>query len=609
MGTDSDIQDLDHGLFQFSPPTWKHMIGYCVAALLFLVGFITYSTSLNIPDIPQTNEAELYSELQDPYDYDYGPVQAGYEPEEYAQEAAFIIVNLELQRGTIAYDSCEWVENDEGGGSWSYSFYMADAQRLTMVDRQGQQITAAFSYENSLSPEGDFFKPSCNSGWSRTLKGEGHGSNENFVMTAFVLVEEYPLRYQLLSVQEVSSFSQTSTPPEVTQREDRGRFALLGFGIGGLVFMYSVEPSLKHDLRSIRNSNQKKAKDTNSGVGVLGHEGRFFQHMGPNFEVLGAADSPRRSADKDWLFGAPPLPTSYERVFAGDGEGALIREHPSRLGSPQPGTITLYSIGAVIFAGSFIWLSADLRARDGSFFHTMLGWGMTAFVTIINLMWFYTAWKQFKLQRTIKDLPTSPIRSVAVGQAEIVGQVRPSIAGTPEMTVGGRTHQGLVLWQWKSYRYECTTDSDGDTHCSWNHKETKNGGVPFIVHDGTGGILIDPMLWEQRKGEIDRGPVVDEWTRGDWKWNLTCIGVGDPIYLLGDCEPRKNDHLEAWGSDPTLPNALVTMVPSTDTGEGSVLHYGTELDVLSNMRSTFEILIVPMLVFLFGIFMFINYTP
>jgi hypothetical protein len=51
------------------------------------------------------------------------------------------------------------------------------------------------------------------------------------------------------------------------------------------------------------------------------------------------------------------------------------------------------------------------------------------------------------------------------------------------------------------------------------------------------------------------------------------------------------------------------MVPSTDTGEGSVLHYGTELDVLSNLRSTFEILIVPMLVFLFGIFMFINYTP
>ncbi len=609
MGADYEVQDLDHGLFQFSPPTWKHMIGYSIAILFFLIGLITFSTSLSIPDIPRVDEAELYSHLQEPDVYDYGPVQAGYEPQEYNQEAAFIIVNLELQRGIIAYDSCDWVEDDDGGGSWDYDFYMADAKLLTMVDQQGQEITAAFSVEDSLSPEGEFFQPSCSSYWSRTLQGEGPESDENFIMTAFLLVEEDPLRYQLLSVHEVSGFSYTETPPEVTQREDRGRFALLFIGFGGLIFMYSVEPSLKHDLRTIRRSNRKKAKDMDSGVGVLGHEGRFFQHLGPNFEVLGAADLPRRSAETDWLFGAPKLPSSYDRVFAADGDGALIKEHPSRMGSPQPGTITLYSIGAVIFSGSFIWLSADLRARDGSGFHTFLGWGMTLFVTVVNLIWFYTAWKQFRLQRTINDLPTSPIRSVAVGQAEIVGQVRPSIAGTPEMTVGGRTHQGLVLWQWKSYHYECSTDSDGNTSCSWNHKETKNGGVPFIVHDGTGGILIDPMLWEQKKGEIDRGKVVDEWTRGDWKWNLTCIGVGDPIYLLGDCEPRKNDHLEAWGSDPTLPNALVTIVPSTDTGEGSVLHYGTELDVLSNMRSTFEILIVPMLVFLFGIFMFVNYTP
>ncbi len=608
MGAGVEVQDLDHGLFQFSPPTWKHAIGYGIAILLFTVGFFTYSSSLSIPDVPRTDEAQTFTELQESETYDYGPVQDGYDPEEYAQEAAFIIINLELQYGVIAYDSCEYVENDDGGGSWEYSFSMADAQRLKLVDRMGEEITASFS-ESSLSPEGEFFQPSCGSSWERTIQGNGPESDENPIMSVFLMVEEDPFKYRLLSVQEVALFSIADAPPEVTQREDRGRFALLFVGIGGLVFMYSVEPSLKHDLRAIRRSNRTDAKDRSSGVGVLGHEGRQFQHLGPNFQILGPADLPRRSAETDWLFGAPQLPTSYDRVFAGDGDGAFIKEHPSRLGSPQPGTITLYSIGAVIFSGSFIWLSADLRARDGSGFHTLLGWGMTAFVTIVNLLWFYSAWKQFRLQRTINDLPTSPIRSVAVGQAEIVGQVRPSIAGTPEMTVGGRTHQGLVLWQWKSYHYECHTDSDGDTSCSWSHVETKNGGVPFIVHDGTGGILIDPMLWEEKKGKIDRGLVVDEWQRGDWKWNLTCIGIGDPIYLLGDCEPRKNDHLEAWGSDPTLPNALVTIVPSTDTGEGSVLHYGTELDVLSNMRSTFEILIVPMLVFLFGIFMFISYTP
>ena len=45
------------------------------------------------------------------------------------------------------------------------------------------------------------------------------------------------------------------------------------------------------------------------------------------------------------------------------------------------------------------------------------------------------------------------------------------------------------------------------------------------------------------------------------------------------------------------------------TGDASVLHYGTEMDVLAKNRSLFEIFIVPLLIFLFGIFMFINYTP
>ena len=232
---------------------------------------------------------------------------------------------------------------------------------------------------------------------------------------------------------------------------------------------------------------------------------------------------------------------------------------------------------------------------------------MTVFVTVVNLLWFFTAWKQFKLNRLIRDLPTSPIRSVAVGQAELVGQVRPSIAGTPEFSVGGRTHKGFVCWQWKSYKYVCRTDSDGDTHCSWEHRETKSGGVPFMLHDGTGGMLIDPSLWVKKP--VDHGPELDEWTRGDWKWKLNAFGIGDPVYILGDCVPRAQDHLQKWGTHETLAQALLTMVPTTDTGDASVLHYGTEMDVLAKNRSLFEIFIVPLFVFLLGIFMFINYTP
>jgi hypothetical protein len=605
-----DAHGLDHGFFQFPRPTVRHFIGYFIAGAMFLFAFSLYSSSLDIPDVPRVDEAtQLPSLLEDHAVYDYGPLQQGYESGNYASNAAFVIVPLELESGTIAYDNCRYVEDDEGGGSWEYSFDMDYANQLTFVDKDENRIIAAFAYDGSLDPEGEVDQPSCGSSWSRTIEGFGENDPANYLFNVYLLVEEDPERFQVLSVVEISSFYSQTPPQEVTQREDRGRWSLLALGVGGLVFMYSTTPSLKYDLGRIRKENGNLTKDITSSAGVLGSSGRYFQHIGTNYEILSTPHYPVRAAESDWLFGAPPLPTSYATPYAQDGDGGLLREHPKKMGTPKPATMTPYSIGAIIFSGSFIWLSADLRARDGSTWHTILGWGMTVFVTLVNLIWFIFAWRQFKLVRLVNDLPTSPIRSVAVGQAELVGQVRPSIAGTPEMTVGGRSHKGLVLWQWSSYKYECHTDSDGDTHCSWSHIETQGGGVPFMIHDGSGGMIVDPSLWEKSKKKFDLGSILDTWQRGDWKWEVRGLGIGDPVYILGDCVPRTQDHKEQWGTDPVLPNALLTVVPSTDTGDASVLHYGTEIDMIANNRSIFEILIVPMLVFLFGVFMFLNYTP
>ena len=51
-----------------------------------------------------------------------------------------------------------------------------------------------------------------------------------------------------------------------------------------------------------------------------------------------------------------------------------------------------------------------------------------------------------------------------------------------------------------------------------------------MIHDGSGGMLIDPALWIKKP--IDYGPILDSWQRGDWKWNLVGLGVGDPVYIL-----------------------------------------------------------------------------
>jgi len=599
-----------------SRPSFKHAVAYIFAALFFLVSLGLFATSLSIPDVPRTDEADILGTLpSDPSEYNLVPVQAGYDADEYAESAAFVIVPLRLETGIIAEEWCTWVEDDDGGGSWEWGYNMVDAQPLSWIDYNGQRVPAPFSLEGSLSPEGDIFESPCSSEWERTKGGFGLNDSGNPHFLVYMLVETNPMRYQVLSVTEVSGFSSSfNSPPEVTQREDRGRWSLLTMGIGGLIFMYASEPSLMHDLRRMRKANWERAKNLQSAVGVQGSEGRLLQHVGPGGQPLSGDEGtpvtlPSRELNQDWLFGAPALPASYDNVFAPDGDGTLLAEHPASLGSPMPATVTPYSLGALIFALSFIWLSADLRARDGSLEHTVLGWVLTVVVTVVNLVWFVHAWKQFKLVRAIQDLPTSPVRSVAVGQAEIVGQVRPSMAGTPHLNVGGKTIGGLCAWTWTSYEYVCRTDSEGNTSCSWEKRDSDTGGVPFIVHDGSGGIMVDPSMWAKRPKTVDYGPVIESWQRGNWRWDLNVLGVGDPAYVLGDCVPRTHEHMEEWGRDETLANSLVMMVPSTDTGEASVLHYGTELHILSSKRSVFEILIVPCVVFLFGVFMFVNYTP
>ena len=606
-----DVRNLDHGLFQFPRPTFKQKVGYIISGVMALMALSMLLNSLLIPDVPRIDEAQPFSSLpEDESEYTFTPVQSGYNPEEYKREAAFIIVPLTLETGSVATDECYWVEPDEdgNGGGWTYALSMADPEELTMVDSNGHRITAAFSLEGSLRPEGEMNYPDCSSEWTRYVEGYGENNSANYHFSAFMLVEQNPERYQLLSIQEISRLDVTNTPQEVTQREDRGRWALLVLGIGGLLFMVCSEPSLKHDLRMIRKANRERAKDRTPEVGILGANGRELQHVGADGVVHGSAGL-TRDASEDWLFGAPPLPTAYTNFFSPDGDGALIPEHPSNIGFAQPATITPYSLGGLIFAGSFILLAADLRARDGSLEHVSIGWTLTVLVTIVNLVWFYHAWRQFKLIRAVTDLPTSAVRSAAVGQVELVGQVRPSRAGTPEFNVNNRAIKGLAAWQWTSYRYVCTTDSEGNTSCSWEEVESKHGGTPFVVHDGSGGMIVDPSMWTNKKHQPKYGGLVATWQIGDLKWNVWGLGIGDPVYVLGDCVPRSHDHMEEWGRDESLASSLVMMVPSTDTGETSILQYGTELNLIANNRSIFEILVVPCVVFLFSIFMFVSYSP
>ena len=120
-------------------------------------------------------------------------------------------------------------------------------------------------------------------------------------------------------------------------------------------------------------------------------------------------------------------------------------------------------------------------------------------------------------------------------------------------------------------------------------------GVPFIVHDGTAGMLFDPRVWDGggaiqagteevrdtggwmrlwswfsllpfflnrilgawRKKELGGfGSVLRQWNQGNFRWQVTGIGVGDPVYLLGNVVPRTAEDLAANGTHPTAQSAL-----------------------------------------------------
>ena len=115
------------------------------------------------------------------------------------------------------------------------------------------------------------------------------------------------------------------------------------------------------NLRNMQ-ANRSAVKDTSApGVSV---QQPIIPSFGPNFQPLPYSDHPAKPVKDDWL-GRPYQ--RFDNPYVGDEGG--FREHPTVIGI---GAALLTLVGAILFAGSFIWLSAD-SGEDGSDFHTTLG--------------------------------------------------------------------------------------------------------------------------------------------------------------------------------------------------------------------------------------------
>ena len=137
----------------------------------------------------------------------------------------------------------------------------------------------------------------------------------------------------------------------------------------------------------------------------------------------------------------------------------------------------------------------------------------------------------------IIDTPSSRVRSVAAGPAELVGQVRPGPQGTMAFHVGGsrsRLVEGAVAW--KEEEYVCSKDNDGKESCKWVTRRTGNDSVDSMELEAS---RRSRKLWKT----VDMGGKLHFWGSSNWRWTVWALAAGDPVFCLG-IETRTNEERE-----------------------------------------------------------------
>jgi hypothetical protein len=396
--------------------------------------------------------------------------------------------------------------------------------------------------------------------------------------------------------------------------------------LGGALIVGSAPTQLQRRLREIRRNTKPRDYQIRSE-----HSKEIT-----NFWKLEWIHQPS-SDDRGWVYAAPG-PNHWNKTYRyRPDESGVLDEHPTKIGTPKPAEISTYGLismllilNSIPFIILFIsngstleyleWKQLnndDLKATKFKF--TILKYGQIFLPVVISFIWLLVSLiKSRKVSDTL-ETPTSLVRSMAVGSVELVGQVRQWVTKPPTVYVGrdkSRAVQDLISWKWT---YEIlvetkhvVTDKNGreriEKRRQWHQVDRDSGNHPYVLHDGTGGVLIQPNTFEdQNLGQyitkwecphnvhdfdLFREILYASWNNGKilrHKWILHGLTIGDPCYLIGFAEPRDND--EEFVSD--VQNRLLEVTGKDGTTANSRLERGSEIAVLGNSRSNFEYLLIP----------------
>ena len=397
-------------------------------------------------------------------------------------------------------------------------------------------------------------------------------------------------------------------------------YGLLITGVG-LLGLAAVTPgSHEKELHEIRKQAidpaeiEKKAKE--SGLSV------------DNWFLRQTSYVPTNDPN-DWILPAPgPASWNKEDRYAPDGDGTPLPEHPVKVGTPVPATMSLYGIFGLTAVFCLIFsagagISYYLEETDQKYI-------AIGVVSSISVIWLVIGWLNAKMLNQMIDTPTSLVRSAALGHCELVGQVRPSIEGVLRVVVDGNSRMVMdnmvaFNWTYEQHQERTVQTKDGTkTERRWVTIRSDSGGCPFILHDGTGGIRVNvngfkrtdygnyikrwdgafaESLGQQFMSSLIAG-ALGGWRVIDHRWTLYGIKLGNPVYLMGEIRSRPNQEIEAEGLDKTMQNTLIEVWGDKDgVGQKVTLNRGTELSNIGRSRSTVEMISLPMLLFLGAICM------
>jgi len=392
--------------------------------------------------------------------------------------------------------------------------------------------------------------------------------------------------------------------------------ALIMVGIGLIVMAISSPGSLEGALNKVRKAaidpEALQAKAESSGLTIDSwwmRQTSYVPTTDPN----------------DWILPAPgPVTWDNSNRYGPHGDGSPLPEHPVKVGTPTPATMTLFSVYSITAIICILVGCASIMSTsdyEG-------GMIIPGVIAILGLILTLLGYFRSKMLSQMLDTPTSLVRSVSVGNPELVGQVRPIQEGCLTVVVDGNQNMAIgnmVGYYWTYEQYQCRTvktDNGTRQECSWVTIRSDSGGCPFILHDGTGGIRVNAGSFKR----TEYGQFIKRWdgafaqtlgkqimsqavagliggaTVKKHRWTLYGLRLGNPVYVLGQTKPRASEALQAEGLDGTLGNSIIEVWGDEDApGVKCVLARGTELSNLGSSRSGFEYIVIPVMLMLGGL--------